>query len=228
MILGLATAAAAGCFEQHLLEAMALNSERRALYAEFSGGRSEAVSDRLVETERLTLPVARAFDRRAETFQRAGIAVMCAEFEPMSRAPGAPTQTAPMQTPPGLVEWVQEARLAVRFEAAYTEGGFAAAERLAGEVLSRLAEAEPRGKNGGLCMTRHLVESIRRVARLAPHHAGEADLLGFRWRSPERLSRAFYWLQVAALPAGLDLDVLAEPAHLAGAPIICSDVPPIP
>ncbi len=218
----------AGCFEQHLVEAIALNTERRALYSAFSGGLSEVVSDRLVETERMSLPVARGFDRRAAAFQREGLRVMCAEFEPMSRAASAPTSPTPMRAPPGLIEWATGARLALQFEAAYRDGGFPAAERLAGEVLARLAEAEPHGDRGGLCMTRHLVESIRRVARLAPGHAAEADLLGFRWRRPERLSSAFYWLQVAALPAGLDLDVLAEPAHVAGAPIICSDVPPIP
>lgn len=207
--------------ERHLLDAIAINTERRAIYADISGGKSIAISDRLLASERLTLPIARAFDRRARPYQAAGIGVMCDEFVSMANVP--PPENRPTYTPPELLVWAATEDFPSELESAWKAGRFDGVEGAASDIIARLQVAPD-----ALCMTRHLVESIRRAARLATAHAAAAHAAGFILRNPERVSLAFIAVQVAALPAGLALDIDAEPAHRAGAPILCGDVPEIP
>ncbi|MCC6995877.1 MAG: hypothetical protein IT370_14800, partial [Deltaproteobacteria bacterium] len=47
-----------GCFETHLLDAIALNQARTPLYSAASAGRSQAISSRLISSERTLLPIA--------------------------------------------------------------------------------------------------------------------------------------------------------------------------
>ncbi|HEX8452948.1 MAG TPA: hypothetical protein VF647_12680 [Longimicrobium sp.] len=82
-----AQAQESGCMARHLREAVRLNRERMPLYSELTGGRSRAISRRLIWAERFSMPVAWYVDWRARRFQRLGISVVCADFEPMDRTP---------------------------------------------------------------------------------------------------------------------------------------------
>lgn len=219
---GAAAADVGGCFEAHVKEAIAANTARRPVYAALSGGASEALSDRLIATERATAAIAVAFDRSARPYQRAGIPVMCDEFVSMEGA-GAPVATEPRALPSDLDALLDALADGDRLERAWRSGGFPAVAEEADAML-RAADGVP----DHLCMTRHMLESVRRAAGLATRHEAAAWAAGFRLRSPARLSRAFVRMQVEALPLAADLDRDAAPLQARGIPILCRDLPPIP
>ncbi len=76
------------------------------------------------------------------------------------------------------------------------------------------------------CMLRHMLESIRRIARLSPRHHMRA--LDFGLRSPIVLSDDLIKAHLKWLVEAVELDRMAAPLHRLGIPIICNDVPTIP
>lgn len=211
-----------GCFEDHVRDAIALNTARRPIYAAMSEGASTALSDRLIAMEQGTLALAVALDRWARPYQRVGIGVMCDEFVSMEGA-GAPVATEPRATPVDLDALFDTLADAGRLERTWEAGGFPAVAADADAML-RAVEGVP----DRLCMTRHLLESIRRGAGLATRHAVAARAAGFRFQSPARLSRAFVRMQAEALPLAAALDRDAAPLQARGVPILCHDLPPVP
>lgn len=209
-----------GCFLAHVVEAMALNTARKPMYAALSGGSSLSLSERLIALERATMPIARAMDARAAVFQKRGIPVMCAEFVPMTGA-GEPEFHLPLLPPPAPGE-LNGLDMAFRLAGARARGRYEAMAREANTIIAELARHPDYA-----CMTRHLLESVRRAATLAPTHVATARQLGFRFRTPEPLSRVFLALQVDALPAAAQLDLDAAQTQALGTPIFCRDLPPI-
>ena len=127
---------------------------------------------------------------------------------PLAR-PGAPFEDS-----------VDAAALRDRLIAAYGAGGFAGMAAAADVELARLAPAPEYH-----CMTRHLIESLWRVAVLAPLHERLAAERAVR--STRDLSELLLRLHLSALPEGAKLDRAAAPLQARGIPIICRDVPPI-
>lgn len=207
------------CFQRHLREAISLNARRLPRYAEWSGGASRPLSRRLIALERGALVPAGWVDSRARRFQDAGVPIGCAEFASMSLTPPlGRTPPAPPEAPyrPGL----DADSLAAALAGAYGEGGFPAVAHAADRALHAL-----HGVPEYHCMVRHLVESVWRVAALAPLHQAAAADAGLP--SPVPLSELLLRLHLAALPEGARLDADAAPLQQAGVPILCRDVPPI-
>lgn len=206
-----------GCFETHLIDAIALNQERTPHYAAASGGRSQAISSRLISSERTLLPVARRFDASAAAWQRAGIGVMCDEFVPMDRAPSFVDRVAPPTSP-----FVSRSGVAIaaRLTAKLTLGGHPALRAAIEAELADLA-ATPQYH----CMLRHVLESTRRAIDQGAAHELAAERLGLP--SPHSLSRDFILAQLAGIALATGLDRAAAPVQAAGIPIVCRDVPPI-
>lgn len=205
---------------RHLREALRLNKERMPLYAALTDGRSRAISRRLIWAERFSMPVAWYVDWRARRFQRLGIPVVCADFEPMERTPAFRPRAA---DPPPLSAFTpaDPRRIARAVERAYRAGGFAGAgEALEGEIeaLSHVP--------GFHCMTRHLLESALRITNGARRYAADAGARGVA--SPARLSRGLLTLHLTTLGEAARLDRRAAPLQAEGIPIVCQDVPPIP
>ena len=209
-----------GCFQRHLKEAISLNERRSEVYAAWTEGESAPISNRLIRSERLALLVAWYVDRRAAPFQEAGIPIACAEFVSMSLTPPVgdgpglepPQPYRPGPDPHSLIATLQDA---------YAEGGFAAVAAASNRLLKGLEHAPDYH-----CMTRHLLESTRRIAQLAPHHAAAAERAGLQ--STVSLSELLLRLHLTALPDGARLDAHAAPLQQNGVPILCRDVPPIP
>lgn len=203
--------------EQHLRDAIELNRQRAPLYAEASGGESLRITRKLIRQERLLLPVARWFDSRARRYQRAGIDVMGDIFLPMSRAPCFLVQSAPS---PPTIDPPAPGRLRRVLRQTVRKCGFIAAATTIDAELKRLA-ADP----DYWCMIRHLLESARRVAVLAPSHAERARHAGLP--SPLRIHRLLFQLHLLGLKRASDLDALALPLQRRGVPILSRDLPPI-
>lgn len=208
------------CFQHHLREAIALNRSRADGYAALTGGASRGVSRRLIRGERVALAAAREVDRRARRYQAAGIPVACAEFVSMALTPAGPPVEDPGPPPGPYRPGPDPDSVRGVLVAAYGSGGFPA---VAGAAAGLLAALEDRPAYH--CMTRHLLESIWRVAWLAPEHARAARRAGLPSTVP--LSELLLRLNLAALPDGAALDDQAAPLQAAGVPILCRDVPPL-
>jgi hypothetical protein len=210
---------APGPFEEHLREAIALNSTRAPLYATLSAGRSRRISRTLLWSERALLPVARWFDRRAEPYHRAGIPLLHDVFVSMEGTPAFLPRLGPVPGPPRLRP---DGRAAGREVArAFRAAGFDGAAATLARHLGALEE-EPEFH----CMLRHLLESTRRIALVAPGLHRLAGRRGLASPLPllSRLLRVHLW----GCGAAGRLDRLALPLQADGLPILCRDVPPIP
>jgi hypothetical protein len=138
----------------------------------------------------------------------------------MSEAPPfTPYQELPVPSPETLPE-VKVKDIRERIESTLKRDGFEAAMSAADEEIHAL-EFLPQH----FCMTRHVLESVRRSARLAPDHVVAAEKVGLK--SPEEISRDFIRLQLKTLKRAYDLDRRAFPIQTRGIPILCQDVPRI-
>ena len=207
-----------GPFERHLRDAIALNESRAGFYASMSDGASFPVTRRLIRIERMLLPVARWMDRRASRYHAAGIPLMEAVFAPMHAAP-PPGTLPPTCVTARALPTVLVARRDVR--EAYRDGGFGAARRAIDRHLAELQRGPAVD-----CMVRHLLESARRVADLAPVHAAQAEALDLP--SPLWISGLLLRLHLLGLTQAARLDAQAYPLQCRGIPILSSDLPAIP
>lgn len=211
-------AGARGAFEAHLLEAIALNRERAPRYASLSDGESRIISRMLIMSETLLIPVARWFDRRALPYAAAGVPLLHDVFVSMSLTPAF--STCAVWSPQRAFDPTVAARAARRVKEGATKGGFVGAATAIQRELHEL-EAEPRTN----AMLRHLLESARRVAMIAPRSIQQSAARELP--DPSRLLGQLLSLHVRGLRGAGVLDRLAYPLQLRGIPILAQDVPPI-
>jgi len=209
------------CFQQHLEEAIALNQARKPRYSSLSGGRSEAVSDALIRSEQTSLILAARVDEAAEPFHAVAVPIVCDEFVPMDGVPGFRERTSFAPEPLDDFEAVDGDALSRELEASFAEGGFPALSQLARAKLDSLSH--PRAYH---CMTRHMLESVRRIANFAPVQDARARAAGMS--GALALSEDMVRLHLLSLGAAARLDERAAPLQAEGLPIICRDVPAIP
>lgn len=213
----------ADCFGEHLREAMALNKERLGAYAKASGGASREVSKKLIRMERQMLVLSELFtpfDRWARPYEAQGIGVTCDSYVPMSGTPSFVARDPRGAIAPGARMRVEEGVDRDALKSAYRTG-FAALAEEGERQLARL-KRQPRMN----CLTAHFLESIVRIARLAPRHEREAKARGLE--SPAWIHRKMIWGHLFFLKNSMDIDTLAAPLNAQGLPILCRDVPPIP
>lgn len=74
-------------FLQHIIDAIKINKKRRPVYAKMSGGKSLFISNMLILSEMMTLPVAFLFDKWALKFNRNGIKIVLNDFADMHNLP---------------------------------------------------------------------------------------------------------------------------------------------
>jgi hypothetical protein len=210
-----------GCFETHLRDAVALNRERKPLYAALSNGATKSLSDRLIVGELAAISVAKVHDTRASFFHRKGLTVLCDELMPMSGAPEFDATLRPPGAPSPLFRSIDPKAMKDDGLAALAGRSFAGAEAFARAQIATLSPDA-----AYFCMTLHVLESVLRAAVLAPKHAVKAAELGVD--PPTSLSRDFISIQIKQIPFSVDLDRDAEALHAQGIPIVCQDVPKIP
>ena len=208
------------CFAGHLRAAIALNSERKAIYSELSDGASDKVSRVLILGERIALPQAMFLELEARKYQRAGIPILCDEFASMSTVPPISMTKAEVVPAPAFMAsdpakiWSEQVRKA------YDQDGFGGASASASQILEGL-QSTPRF----FCMARHLLSSIVRVANLAPVYERAALEKGMK--SPLGISRSLLMKHLSALSLSIKVDRPAAVVQAQGIPIVCGDVPEI-
>lgn len=217
----LKAASASGCGARHIKEAIALNRDRAEAYAFASQEGSRSISAKILFLENLSLAPVSTGDLLAQPWQKQGIPLLCDDFIEMSTVPAfkafdpiyAETCSAddPLPDTQALVERLQTSALK----------SYAA---LAGVVQDELDELS--GFPARMCMTRHILQSIRRSAQLAPIYQREARIQGLS--SPEALSNIFIFTQILFLKQAAEIDADLRAIHAQGIPFVCNDVPYIP
>lgn len=212
------------CFRNHMREAMHLNRTRRPLYNELSLWKSTPISNRLIFLEGLiktTSYVYHNYDSLARPYQEAGINIVCDEYIEMKNAPAFRETFA--EGAPKLENYEPQDASAIKTSLirALDEGGFEGVYRAAGAIAERL-EREPRFN----CLLRHTLDSVARIAWLAPGHVRAAKAKGLP--STASLSDMMIRDHLVLLSQIVDLDRKAAEVQAMNIPIICQDVPLIP
>ncbi|HEY0970307.1 MAG TPA: hypothetical protein VGE02_04955 [Gemmatimonadales bacterium] len=184
------------------------------------GGASLPVSRGLIAAERLLLPVARWYDRRAEPYHRAGVPLLESLFVPMTQAP-AFGSVAPSVGATGARSGVRPTAIRRRVGRACRDGAFPAAASALADELAAMSDSP-----GYDCMVRHLLESARRLATLAPGHVALA--LERELPSPAPLLTGLFRMHLWGLGSAASLDRRARPLQARGITILAADLPPIP
>lgn len=219
-VLAAPSVAEVGPFERHMRDALRLNKSRYHLYSALTSGASEKVSDMLIERAWLAQGAGRIYDTLTARYRRAGVPLGSEDLLDMSEAPAfGELMTGPDPLFLGL-EPVDGRAIVRGLKRAYEAGGFSALEERAEKEIARFA---PRPRYH--CMVRHLLESVRRVAHLAPKHdalarsKGMKSCLGLSWRLVQ--------LHFIVFSKAAEADELAAPIQAKGVPIIVQDVPAI-
>ncbi|WII72924.1 hypothetical protein QJS83_03440 [Bdellovibrio sp. 22V] len=215
------TVQARACLTDHIRDALKINKERAPHYARLSQGRSAEISKRLISMERKLSFIVPFADAWAIPYHMAGVNILCDDFIDMAYTPKFRSQN-----PEGAdsilnfrrpnVETIK-ARLFELYKAKDYQGLAYYADHKIHEL-----ESVPRYN----CMVRHVLESIRRMAALAPLHDQKArHSLGV---SSLFLSRTVLRSHILLLDESTLIDTLAAPLQSEGLPIVCQDVPAIP
>lgn len=201
-----------------------INKKRRIPYSRLSDGQSLRISNQLIMLERLALfssHIFTDFDGRARPFQEAGISIVCDEYIDMKHTPAF--QSSFPQGPPDLSNYRPPNTRALKRDlrnALKTDGLRGLHEAVEKEIA--VLKLEPRMN----CMLRHMLESMARIAALAPHHESAALAKGLP--STLSLSTDMIDSHFLLLARAIELDRAAAPLQARNIPILCQDVPPIP
>jgi len=207
---------------RHIEDAMKLNEERKPLYAALSNGESVKVSEALIQFEKNLVWQSKFGDLVSYPFQAAGIPILCSDYISMEKTPAFANQFAQgAPSPQNFVE-LPLAEMKEALQKAIDQKNHAEVVKIADSYIASL-EKEPRFH----CMVRHFLESLRRVAGLAPQYQKMTDstvaIWGLRFISQKTLKGHLDFLDEA-----IRIDKLAMPVQLKGVPILCQDVPAIP
>lgn len=211
-------------FYLHLKEAIEINQQRKPLYAQQSKGQSKKVSNLLIRSEKMSLPIAHYFDWRARKFNQKGIAIVAHDFVNMDDilSPKAPP-LYPQKASAVHLQVAQELSKNFRkkIKANLKTYNFEAACATTANALLQTNQLEQTAQ-AHFAMLKHLLESIGYAAAHAIDYAqvSQGDSL--------KLSRQLVNIQLYGLPIALKIDAQAQKMHQLGIGIVINDVPPIP
>lgn len=211
----------AGCLAQHIHEAMELNKKRAPVYESLSEGQSQIVSKKLIWMEQKLSLVAPFADLWAAPYRRAGIPILCADFVDMSEVPAFKAfnpEGAESLDNFHAPDVVKLKRDLLNLYKAKAHGDLA----LYADAQIRELDKNPRYN----CMVKHILESIRRIAALAPRYEQMAQQKNKF--SPLSLSRMVLRSHILLLDESAQIDFHAAPLQADALPIVCQDVPHIP
>lgn len=216
-------AAEAACFFEHVSEGREVNRERRDLYSEWADQyglkrRAKLTSSALIALETSMLPMARIYDLRARKYQFTGL--FCDDFIPISETPNYSDINTQIPRLPYIhkLSFLEDFEARVRKE--IKKENWAQVRELTLIALDHFPAAETH------CLTRHFVESLGRIAALAPRHIRRARENGIE--SPSKLIASMIKFHLFGLGFAEKIDSLAAPLQYKGIPIVCQDVPFIP
>lgn len=212
----------AACFREHVKEGRQLNKERKALYSDWAQGhklkrRARVTSNAFIALETAMLPMARIYDLKARKYQASGL--FCDDFISISETPDFTTINAQIPSTPYIHKLKFIATFEDQVKSSLRKKDWREVRAHALDALEHFPAKETH------CLTRHFVESLGRLAALAPRHirlAFENDL-----GSPSKLISSMIKFHLFGLGYAQKIDSLAAPLQYKGIPIVCQDVPNI-
>ncbi len=213
----------AACFTEHVKEGKALNKSRKSLYVEWAselGLEKEAkkASKAMIRLENLMIPLAKYFDIRAKKYEDIGL--LCDEFVDIDETPEFSRKlveipTMPYQEVPSFMKDYKKRVKKLKKERKWEE-----LREYTRETIAKFPSKKTH------CLTRHFMESIGRVAMLAPSKIQQAkDQYS---KDPSGLISSTIGLHLTGLSWSIGVDRRASKLQYKGIPIICQDVPHIP
>ncbi len=211
-------------FREHLIDAITINQTRKPIYAALTQGHSYRLSNFLIWSEYLSLPVAWCFDFWAKKFNRQGIGIVCKDFVSMANI--QPAETAPKYKNRASTETLKELKSSL---IKYKKESFTflrshdlqAVCEISKQLLNFLNKKEQQAE-AHFAMTQHFVESIAFAAQNGLDYAKQSR------GKTLRLSKRLIVVQLHIVNKGLFLDKMAHPLHALDCGIIVNDVPSIP
>ena len=210
----------ANCFRNHVRDGRSLNSERKYQYASWAKKhnlkrQAKLVSNALMGIETLMLPMARYYDYKARDYKQTGL--FCDDFIDMKETPKYTEAYTQIPRVPFikklafLTTYEKEVRRLVK------NNKWSEIREQSLEVLGHFPAPETH------CMSRHFVESLGRIAALAPKHIQAAKEQGLD--NPSELIASMLRFHLFGLDYAAKIDALAAPLQYEGIPIVCQDVP---
>ena len=205
------------CFYDHVKDAIVLNKIRKPLYAKASQRKSLKISRYLILWERLILFKAKKYDSYAERFQELGIPFMCEDFVDMALTPEYIPNASEIPRP-YLKSKAPKAKAIKSILKASLQEGFYSFKKVTELEISKL-----KFNSYYDCLLRHLLESLRRTADLAPRYLKKTPVES-RARL-NKLLRKYLKLQIFGISQAVFIDKKARSLQSKGIPILCNDVP---
>ncbi|MFT5861004.1 MAG: hypothetical protein ACI865_003122 [Flavobacteriaceae bacterium] len=207
-------------FETHMTEARSVNRLRKKMYSKLTNGRSEVVSKTFIRNQYFAIPIAKFTDLLGRKFQKAGIPIIELDLVSMHEIEDFSASFATKAQPIELFKPINAWGIRKSLKRAFKTGGFNAVATLAQKEIDSISSIHTYH-----AMTRHMLESIVRMAKMADIYIQMAKEK--KTKSTRALSRFMLTLHINALIGCRKLDVLAAPIQADGVPIIHQDVPAI-
>ena len=212
-----------GGFYTHLKEAIQLNTKRSNYYASQTNGRTKPLSLYLVSMERLILPMALYYDKKAEKFNKRGIGIIKDDFVSMQEV--LPMQNRPLKQAKLTKSAFKNLQVLIKeyLKKVRSYNNKSDFELVAQETLSfiEVLQKEESVLDAHFSMSIHILESTCFFAQNSVAYAVQS-----RGESSS-LSRSFISFQLLGLGSALYLDRWAQSFHKEGVGIILNDMPTI-
>jgi hypothetical protein len=213
LLLSSTVSEARSCFHEHVADSIRVNSERRTIYLE-EDKEASRVFGVLRAAERLTLPIAAHFDRKAKVYHERDVDIFCREFLPMRDLGTSVVRDYPKENFRSF-DWRAAKR---KIAAALERGDSKEVQRLSLNAV-RVLLTTP----SYLCLTRHFFESIYRFSYFLPIRQSEARAKGLA--DPTDLFTDAIKLQLVGLWGAYQIDRQARPVQERGYPVLCQELP---
>ena len=162
-------------FRRHIKDAITLNEKRLPLYAQLTDNQSIPFSKQLIKYERFILMTAGIVDFIGDSFQKKGIPFIKAEFVEMSQVRNfAESFPEGIDFTTKLLE-LDFKKFKSQLKMAISSKDTEQVITVCNEILMILSN-----QSHLYNMSRHLIESIRRVAYLIPLHQSKAHKIGVK------------------------------------------------
>lgn len=206
------------CLTHHLQEAIQHNSLRTELYGQISLGQSIPISRKLIKLETKLLRFSRWFDNRCHRYHQQGLYIGCNELVSMDSVKNSPLKFTNKEDYQSDFSPLKIGSIKAQLYRALMFQGYT----ILTQKTNALLQSQALSNNTQLCLTRHLLESIRRASQFAQYYHSTFEA------PPVLLPKMFIMSHIRLLAKAYEIDKLAHPLHQQGIAIICHDVPHIP
>lgn len=204
-----------GCFEMHIRESIEINKNNKVPYAKIAGNSASQVLNTLIASEYLTLIPAAIFDNEAKPFQRKGMDLWCQEFLSMEQDQ---RDVIINEAPKEAFQKFNWKPYSLEMKKSLKQNDVRLIRISSLKALKTLS-LQPHFH----CFTRHMVESIYRIAYFVDVREAEAKRLNIR--SPRKLMMDSIRTHLESFSFAQYIDQLARPIQENRIGILCNELP---